>query len=95
MEQECTCQNHVQCDIKPTLLTSQVVLPSYEHFLQHLQLTCMTKKISNETNVLNQYWQDYLNADSGQSEWLLQSIHTTDHNGRRDQNHAWRSFQPS
>ena len=29
MEQECTCQNHVQCDIYPTLLTSQVVLPSY------------------------------------------------------------------
>ena len=55
MEQECTCQNHVQCDIKPTLLTSQVVLPSYEHFLQHLQLTGMTKRISNETNVLSQY----------------------------------------
>ena len=32
MEQECTCQNHAQCDIYPTLLTSQVVLPSYEHF---------------------------------------------------------------
>ena len=55
MEQECTCQNHVQCDIKPTLLTSQVVLPSYEHFLQHLQLTGMTKRISNETDVLSQY----------------------------------------
>ena len=55
MEQECTCQNHVQCDIKPTLLTSQVVLPSYEHFLQHLQLTGMTKNISNETDVLSQY----------------------------------------
>ena len=45
MEQECTCQNHVQCDIHPTLLTSQVVLPSYQHFLQHLQLTGMTKKL--------------------------------------------------
>ena len=55
MEQECTCQNHVQCNIKPTLLTSQVVLPSYEHFLQHLQLTGMTKRISNETDVLSQY----------------------------------------
>ena len=55
MEQECTCQNHVQCDIYSTQLTSQVVLPSYEHFLQHLQLTGMTKRISNETDVLNQY----------------------------------------
>ena len=55
MEQECTCQNHVQCDINPTQLTSQVVLPSYEHFLQHLQLTGMTKRISSETDVLSQY----------------------------------------
>ena len=55
MEQECTCQNHVQCDIYPTQLTSQVVLPSYEHFLQHLQLTGMTKRISNESDVLSQY----------------------------------------
>ena len=45
----------VQCDIKPTLLTSQVVLSSYEHFLQHLQLTDMTKRSSNETDVLGQY----------------------------------------
>ena len=55
MEQKCTCQNHVQCDIYPTLLTSQVVLPSYEHFLQHLQLAGMTKLISNESDVLSQY----------------------------------------
>ena len=55
MEQECTCQNHVQCDISPTQIISQVVLPSYEHFLQHLQLTGMTKRISNETDVLSQY----------------------------------------
>ena len=55
MEQECTCQNHVQCDIYPTLSTSQVVLPSYEHFLQCRQLTGMTKLISNESDVLSQY----------------------------------------
>ena len=55
IEQECTCQNHVQCDIYPTLLTSQVVLPSYQHFLQHLQLTGMTKLISNESDALSQY----------------------------------------
>ena len=55
MEQECTCQNHVQCDIYPTVLTSQVELPSYEHFLQHLRLTDMTKLISNESDALSQY----------------------------------------
>ena len=55
MEQECTCQNHVQCDIyQATLLTSQVVLHSYEHFL-YLQLAGMTKLISNESDVLSQY----------------------------------------
>ena len=43
------------CDIYPTLLTSQVVLPSYQHFLQHLQLTGMTKLISNESDALSQY----------------------------------------
>ena len=45
----------IQCDIHPTLLTSQVVLPSYQHFLQHLQLTGMTKLISNESDALRQY----------------------------------------
>ena len=30
MEQECTCLNHVLCDIYPTTLTSEVVLPSYQ-----------------------------------------------------------------
>ena len=55
MEEDCTCQNYVQCDICPTLLTSQVVLPSYEHFLQHLQLAGMTKLISNESDVPSQY----------------------------------------
>ena len=55
MEQGCTCQNHVQCDIYPTLLTLQVVLPSYQCFLQHLQLTGMTKLITNESDALQQY----------------------------------------
>ena len=55
MEQECSCQNHVQCDIYPTTLTSKVVLPSYQHILQHIQQTWTTRKISNETDALNQY----------------------------------------
>ena len=28
MEQDCMCPNHVQCDIVPLTLTSEVVLPS-------------------------------------------------------------------
>ena len=55
MEQNCTCPNHVQCDIYPTLLTTEVVLPSYQHFLQHLQLTGMTRLISNESDALSHY----------------------------------------
>ena len=42
MEQDCTCQNHVQCDMYPTSLASDVVLPSYQYFLQYLQKTEMT-----------------------------------------------------
>ena len=55
MEQECTCLNHVQCDVYPTTLTSEVVLPSYWHFLQHIHQTGMTKKVSNESDALSQY----------------------------------------
>ena len=55
MEQECTCLNHVQCDVYPTALTSEVVLPSYQHYLQHIHQTGMTKNVSNETDVLKQY----------------------------------------
>ena len=55
MEKECTCQNHVQCDIYPTTLTSEIVLPSYQHFLQHIHQTGMTRKVSNESDALGQY----------------------------------------
>ena len=55
MEQNCTCPNHVQCDIYPTLLTTEVVLPGYQHFLQNLQLTGMTRLISNESDALSHY----------------------------------------
>ena len=34
MEQDCMCPNHVQCDIVPFTLTSEVVLPSYQHYLE-------------------------------------------------------------
>ena len=37
MEQECLCKNHVQCDLFQNTLTSEIILPSYQHFLQYLQ----------------------------------------------------------
>ena len=55
MEQDCTCQNHVQCDIYPTTLTCDVVLPSYQYFLQYLQQTGMSRKSSSESDALNQF----------------------------------------
>ena len=55
MEQKCICLKHVQCDVYPTTLTSEVVLPSYQHFLQHIHQTGMTKKVSNESDALKQY----------------------------------------
>ena len=36
MEQECHCENHVQCDIFPSPLTTEMILPSYQHFIQYL-----------------------------------------------------------
>ena len=36
LEQECVCKNHVQCDISPNILTSEIILPSYEHFLHYI-----------------------------------------------------------
>ena len=53
MEQDCMCPNHVQCDIVPFSLTSEVVLPSYQHFLErehHLK----GAKV-NESEALNQF----------------------------------------
>ena len=37
LEQECVCQNHVQCDIHPDILTSEIIHPSYQYFLQYIQ----------------------------------------------------------
>ena len=52
IEQQCTCKNHVQCDIYPIPLTTEVVLPTYQHFLHCLNLS---GTISRETNVLSMY----------------------------------------
>ena len=53
MEQDCVCPNHVQCDIVPSSFTSEVVLPSYQHYLDrehHLK----EAKV-NESEALNQF----------------------------------------
>ena len=34
MGQDCMCPNHVQCDIVPFSLTSELVLPSHQHYLE-------------------------------------------------------------
>ena len=52
LEQQCTCKNHVQCDIYPVQLTTEVVLPTYPHFLNVHNLF---GTISRETNILGSY----------------------------------------
>ena len=52
IEQQCTCKNHVQCDIYPIPLTTEVVLPTYQHFIYCHNLY---GTISKETNVLSMY----------------------------------------
>ena len=53
MEQDCMCPNHVQCDIVPFSLTSEVVLPSYQHFLEREHHIKGTKV--NESETLNNF----------------------------------------
>ena len=52
LEQQCTCKNHVQCDIYPVPLTTEVVLPTYPHYLN---IHNLYGTISRETNVLSSY----------------------------------------
>ena len=55
LEQECVCQNHVQCDCFQTL-TSEIILPSYQHFLQYLQEKGYFRfNITNESEALSKY----------------------------------------
>ena len=58
MEQECHCENHVQCDIFPSPLTTEMILPSYQHFIQYLHQKGYTKEggsIPTESGALNRY----------------------------------------
>ena len=52
LEQECTCKNHVQCDINPIPLTTEVMFPSYQHYLYRFNLY---GGISNESSFLKDY----------------------------------------
>ena len=54
LEQECVCQNHVQCDLFPNTFTSEIILPSYQHFLQYLQEKGFSRfSITNESEALS------------------------------------------
>ena len=56
LEQECVCKNHVQCDISPNILTSEIILPSYEHFLQYILEKRLSKfSIVGESEILSKY----------------------------------------
>ena len=58
MEQECHCHNHVQCDIFPSPLTTEMILPSYQHFIQYLHqkgYTIERGSIPTESGALNRY----------------------------------------
>ena len=56
LEQECVCQNHVQCDLFPNILTSEIILPSYQHFLQYIQEKGISRfSITNESEALSKY----------------------------------------
>ena len=52
IEQQCTCKNHVQCDINPIPLTTEVVLPSYQHYIYRFNLY---GGVSNESRILSDY----------------------------------------
>ena len=52
IEQQCTCKNHVQCDINPIPLTTEVVLPSYQQYIYRFNLY---GGVSNESRILSDY----------------------------------------
>ena len=58
MEQGCHCENHVQCDNFPSPLTTEMILPSYQHFIQYLHqknYTIEGGSIPTESGALNRY----------------------------------------
>ena len=56
LEQECVCKNHVQCDISPNILTSEIILPSYQHFLHYILEKGFSRfSIVGESEILSKY----------------------------------------
>ena len=56
LEQECVCKNHVQSDISPNILTSEIILPSYQHFLHYIQEKGISRfSITSESEILSKY----------------------------------------
>ena len=56
LEHECVCQNHVQCDLFPNTLTTEIILPSYQYFLQYIQEKGFSRfSITSESEVLSKY----------------------------------------
>ena len=56
LEQECVCQNHVQCDLYPNTLTSEIIIPSYQYFLQYIQEKGFSRfSITSESEILSKY----------------------------------------
>ena len=56
LEQKCVCRNHVQCDLFPNTLTTEITLPIYQHFLQYLQEKGFSRfSITNESEALLKY----------------------------------------
>ena len=56
LEQQCVCRNHVQCDISPNIFTSEIILPSYEHFLHYiLEKVFSRSSIVSESEILSKY----------------------------------------
>ena len=56
LEQECVCKNHVQYDISPNILTSEIILPSYQHFLHYILEKGFSRfSIVGESEILSNY----------------------------------------
>ena len=86
LEQECVCQNHVQCDLFPNTLTSEIILLSYQYFLQYIQEKGFSRfSITSESEVFFQIWQNYHNDSISQGEWILLSIFPSNNYGRGSQ----------
>ena len=72
------CPNHVQCDIVPTALTSEVVLPGYQHYLEREHHTKGSRV--NESETLNQYGKTILMLILARVNRLLFTLFSTVHN---------------